>query len=369
MQLERVVVLYKTALIPAEHCLTFGDPRNRGIIVCRIMSAPLFAALVFTLTAVLDEVHAVQYGELMENGSEGNGIPVGRISMNISLTGNISSNSLSGPKGEKGERGKAGPPGRPASEYTYNFNCSQRLNDLEERLATLTLLVENIQSRTKTNQNYHLRNCQEAKERGYTMSGVYTVDLHDGSDPFPVYCDLATADGGWTVFQRRQDGSVDFNRLWADYKTGFGDLNWEFWLGLEKLHRLTNAPCAQVLRIDLEDFDGNKRYAEYSGFVVGNETGEYVMTFEEYSGNAGDSLSYHNKAKFSTADNDNDLGEGPFCPKHWGSAWWYVACHYAHLNGVYSTNQNTPYVGGLVWHHWKGWLPLKFVEMKLRSLD
>ena len=47
------------------------------------------------------------------------------------------------------------------------------------------------------------------------------------------------AGGGRTVIQERMDGSVNFNRTQEDYKHGFGNLVGEFWLGLDKINRLT----------------------------------------------------------------------------------------------------------------------------------
>ena len=105
-------------------------------------------------------------------------------------------------------------------------------------------------------------------------SGVYTIDP-DNAGAFDVYCDQKTAGGGWTVFQKRLDGSVDFYRGWDDYKRGFGNLNGEFWLGLEKIHRLTKEQ--RRLRVDLEDFENQTAYAEYDSFGVGDERSKYKL--------------------------------------------------------------------------------------------
>ena len=86
------------------------------------------------------------------------------------------------------------------------------------------------------------------------------------------------------MFQRRIDGSEDFYREWSDYKNGFGNLTGEFWLGLDKIHRLT-ASGQNVLRVDLESFENERRYAIFKTFLVGNETEDYILNVGQYTGN------------------------------------------------------------------------------------
>ena len=47
---------------------------------------------------------------------------------------------------------------------------------------------------------------------------------------------METDGGGWTVFQRRMDGTRTFFSTLSSYINGFGDLNREFWLNLNNIH-------------------------------------------------------------------------------------------------------------------------------------
>ena len=183
---------------------------------------------------------------------------------------------------------------------------------------------------------------------------------------FQVYCDQETDGGGWIVFQRRKDGSVDFYRDWADYKIGFGNVLGEFWLGLDYINDLTADGCHE-LRIDMSDFEHNTKYAKYECFKVGPESGKYVLTATGYSGDAVDSMEYHSGRPFSTKDVDNDA-DGGACARLYKGAWWYGSCHNANLNGQYLGGVHTSYADGVNWKHWKGYYySLKFVEMKFRE--
>ena len=181
-----------------------------------------------------------------------------------------------------------------------------------------------------------------------------------------VYCDMQTDGGGWTVFQRRQDGSEDFYRVWNDYVSGFGSLTGEFWLGLEKIHRLTKRNVTR-LRVDLGDFEGNTTFAKYDTFRVLNFSTNYtLLDVSGYSGTAGNSLAGHIGSQFSTRDRDNDIWPDN-CAVSFGGAWWYRNCHASNLNGRYHGGSHDSFADGVNWFTWRGYLySLRFSEMKLR---
>ena len=216
--------------------------------------------------------------------------------------------------------------------------------------------------RIKIFHSLSVADCSDLLKSGQTQSGVYSIDP-DGKGSFDVYCDMRTDGGGWTVFQRRQDGAVDFYWGWNDYKSGFGQLTAEFWLGNDKIHRLT-ASRASSLRVELEDWNGVRVYAKYGRFNIGDEQAKYRLEVNSYSGTTGgDSLAYHNNMAFSTKDRDNDGGSRD-CAVRFTGAWWYKSCYQSNLNGKYLGNTHDD--RGIRWYHFRDRLSLKFSEMKLR---
>ncbi|XP_072029102.1 angiopoietin-related protein 7-like [Amphiura filiformis] len=214
-------------------------------------------------------------------------------------------------------------------------------------------------------QQDHPRDCADLATRGNYPSGSYTIKPSESLD-VDVYCDMDTDGGGWTVFQRRFEGSVSFYRGWDDYENGFGNVDGEHWAGLRLLHVLTSSRNAPRLRIELEAFDGDKAYAEYESFTVGDSSSNYVLTIGSYSGNAGDSLGWHNNMQFTTYDRDNDGHTSIQCAEFRKGAWWYNACAYSNLNGQYlgpTANNNKL---GMTWRNWKSLQSLKTSRMMLR---
>uniref|UniRef100_A0A8C8C621 Tenascin-R n=1 Tax=Oncorhynchus tshawytscha TaxID=74940 RepID=A0A8C8C621_ONCTS len=209
------------------------------------------------------------------------------------------------------------------------------------------------------------QNCAQHLLNGESLNGVYTIYINrDANQGVQVYCDMTTDEGGWIVFQRRQNGLTDFSRKWSDYRVGFGNLEDEFWLGLDNIQKLS-AQGRYELRIDMKDGQESV-YASYDKFAIGDVRNLYKLRIGEYNGTAGDSLSYHQGRPFSTKDRDNDIAVTN-CALSYKGAWWYKNCHRANLNGKYGESRHSQ---GINWYHWKGHeFSVPFVEMKMRPFN
>uniref|UniRef100_A0A1X7UNX5 Fibrinogen C-terminal domain-containing protein n=1 Tax=Amphimedon queenslandica TaxID=400682 RepID=A0A1X7UNX5_AMPQE len=225
------------------------------------------------------------------------------------------------------------------------------------------LCIFGIFASAKSCNNTIAKDCKELHENGQNCSGVYTIKP-DHLPAFEAYCDMSKG-VGYTVLQRRMDGTVNFYQDWANYLKGFGDLKGEFWLGLDKIHRITTS-CNGSLRIDMEDFAGEKRSAFYSQFSLKGADEKYSLKVSGYSGNAGDSLTQHNGRRFTTHDQDNDDSQTVNCAFASRGAWWYSSCHFSNLNGLYLAGQHPSNGNGVNWSSWKGInYSLRITEMKV----
>ncbi|CAH1155574.1 unnamed protein product [Phaedon cochleariae] len=200
------------------------------------------------------------------------------------------------------------------------------------------------------------RNCRDIQDTGYSVSGIYKIQPEYAQKPFMVFCDMETSGGGWTYIHNRFDGSQDFFLEWNDYKTGFGNIGGEFWLGMEHIHQLTGNDLNELL-VELVDFNKRRVYAHYTAFGIGSEAEGYnLKVLGGYSGNAGDSLVYHAGSRFSTKDRDQDRWIEGNCAKAHSGAWWYGGCDTSNLNGRYLHGDIPEDLAfqGMYWDEFKG---------------
>ncbi|XP_045134075.1 microfibril-associated glycoprotein 4-like [Portunus trituberculatus] len=210
-----------------------------------------------------------------------------------------------------------------------------------------------------------VQDCSSLRLAGIQGSGVY----HVFPFTFKVYCDMVKHGGGWTVIQRRQSQRVqeNFARDWSSYREGFGELRGEMWLGLEALHLLTHSAHYE-LRVDMVDYELGRKYAHYQVFQVGAEEDGYRLLVANYSGDAGDALSYyHSGRRFSTFDRDQDMTLNKSCAQDKEGGWWFDACYSAHPNGCFPATLGRTDSKNIRW--WKSReqvLVLTYIEMKIR---
>ncbi|XP_069352458.1 angiopoietin-related protein 4 isoform X1 [Eulemur rufifrons] len=213
------------------------------------------------------------------------------------------------------------------------------------------------------------RDCQELFEEGERQSGLFQIQP-EGSPPFLVNCKM-TSDGGWTVIQRRQDGSVDFDRPWEAYKAGFGDPQGEFWLGLEKVHRITGDRGSR-LAVQLQDWDGNAESLQFPVHLGGEDTAYSLQLTAPVASKLGATMVTPGglSLPFSTRDKDHDLRRDKNCAKSLSGGWWFGTCSHSNLNGQYFRSiprQRQQRKKGIFWKTWRGrYYPLQATTMLIQ---
>ena len=196
----------------------------------------------------------------------------------------------------------------------------------------------------------------------YTMMNFCGVKCYDAE----VYCDTINGGGGWLVVQRRQDGSVDFNRGWGEYEDGFGSLDGEFWYGLRALHCLTGQGGWEM-RIDLKLTNGTNIFLQYEKFKVASANDKYKLTVGGFQGTTTDPMALHNGMYFTTRDSDNDQWsrncaiDNPTQPY---GGWWHKDCWWINPNNYYNHKISGIYLN----NKWER-TPPHFIEMKIRPYN
>lgn len=213
------------------------------------------------------------------------------------------------------------------------------------------------------------RDCQELFEEGERQSGLFQIQPQ-GSLPFLVNCKM-TSDGGWTIIQRRQDGSVDFNQPWEAYKTGFGDPEGEFWLGLEKMHLILGNHGSH-LAVQLQDWEGNAKSLQFPIRLGGEDTAYSLQLTAPMASELGATTMTPSSLSlpFSTWDQDHDLHGDKNCAKNLSGGWWFGTCSHSNLNGQYFHSiprQRQQRKKGIFWKTWRGrYYPLQATTMLIQ---
>ncbi|XP_030377841.1 angiopoietin-4-like [Scaptodrosophila lebanonensis] len=169
---------------------------------------------------------------------------------------------------------------------------------------------------------------------------------------------------GWIVLQRRINGFVNFQRNWDDYKWGFGELYGDYWLGLEKAHRLTSSRQFH-LKIEIENWKGKKGEAYYPVIVIGSENEKYRITqlgVARLYGISSDNFGQHAHTEFQV--------DTP-CAKMLFAGWWWRNCYSTNLNSLYAFGDDRlrPCPKCINWLGFYSEVPLKYVQMTIQVAD
>ena len=188
------------------------------------------------------------------------------------------------------------------------------------------------------------KDCYDLKCFGISTGNDGPHTIYPGTADLPqlqVSCDQETDGGGWIIYQRRLDGSVNFTRNWDDYKNGFGiigDDTTEMRLGNENMYQLLQAYGSTEceLWVEVHAFDGDVCSTKCYPFQMSAEAAGYSIswtTTDKSYNDISNDLNYHKNSPFSTFDR---ISKGQNnCMGFYRGGWWYASCFNIFLNGAY----------------------------------
>lgn len=237
-----------------------------------------------------------------------------------------------------------------------NSVLQKQQHDLMETVNSLLTMMSTPNSKSSAavpkEEQSTFKDCGEVFKSGLSTSGIYTLTFPNSTEEIKAYCDMETSGGGWTVIQHREDGTVDFQRSWKEYK------------------ELTNRQH-YVLKIQLKDWEGNEAHSLYEHFYLSSEEFNYRIHLTGLTGTAGKISSISQPGSdFSTKDSDNDKCICK-CSQMLTGGWWFDACGPSNLNGqYYPQKQSTNKFNGIKWYYWKGsGYSLKATTMMIRPAN
>lgn len=254
-----------------------------------------------------------------------------------------------------------------------NQNYKKDINNLTLKLTGLVRTQKLLFYESKC-----VHSCLQLLYCGFNKSGRYIIALSRNYKK-EVCCDQTTDGGGWTMFLRNKYGNITFSKNWVEYRNGFGNLHYDFWLGNDFLYKAatfynSRGRRATQLYVKLMDKYNATFYSKYNNFNVLSEAFKYELRISRYiTGTAGDSLTPHNDMRFTTKDHDNDLRNDMNCATAWNErgGWWHNGCYDAALSVTWHGDNSTKrkrYTPGPIWYYVHlNRLPLKSATMMFRE--
>lgn len=161
---------------------------------------------------------------------------------------------------------------------------------------------------------------------------------------------------------------ISFNNTWNSYKSGFGDVEDEFWLGNDNIHSLTSQE-ENELKVDIEFFNGSCKTYYFDSFKLENEKSNYrIKIGNSFNGHGANYFLHHDNLEFSTHDRFNGYNKQN-CAKVHSGGWWFqnVICYDVFLTGIYKDADDKQ--NELHSIFWPSWQPLKTVQMKIKPKE